>query len=64
MGSPEMAEATTLCAECGRAIAEVQRWSFYFERPLCVPCYRAELRRPKRESEIWILEQLFTKASP
>jgi hypothetical protein len=42
---------------------EVERWSFYFERPLCAPCYRAEQRRTKQDAEIWVLEQLFTRSA-
>jgi recombinational DNA repair protein (RecF pathway) len=54
---------TSPCADCGIHLPEVTHWSFYFERPLCAPCYRAEQRRTKQDNEIRILEQLFTRSA-
>ena len=50
------------CADCEAPMREVEQWSFYFERPLCAPCYRRELRRSKKDAEIWVLEQLYTRS--
>jgi recombinational DNA repair protein (RecF pathway) len=47
------------CADCHVELPVVQHWSFYFQRPLCRTCYRAELSRPRKDAEIFVLEQLY-----
>jgi hypothetical protein len=53
----------TDCADCAVSMIDVARWSFYFERPLCALCYRAEQRRTKKDAEIWVLERLYTRSA-
>lgn len=40
------------CADCHVELLVVQR-------PLCKGCYRAELGRPRKDGEIFVLEQLY-----
>jgi len=50
------------CADCGDVIDSAYL-SVYFARPLCAGCYREETYRSKREAEVWILEQMFTRSA-
>ena len=54
----------TLCADCGVLMLGLpDRRSFYFARPLCEACYRAEICRPTPDAEVFVLEQLFRKSA-
>jgi hypothetical protein len=50
------------CADCGLVIDSAYL-SAFFARPLCAICYREETNRSKRDAEIWILEQMFTRSA-
>jgi hypothetical protein len=49
----------TTCADCGAAIAVFVCVSYYFQRSLCMGCYRAEGLRSKGDAEVRVLEWLF-----
>lgn len=51
------------CADCGVDMAYPERLSYYFARPLCTLCYRAERCRPKQDAEVRILEHMYTRTA-
>lgn len=59
-----MAPARPCCADCGVDLNTQFPRSFYFSRPLCQACYRAETQRPKADADRWVLERMFAQALP
>lgn len=51
------------CADCDGPLGPVVCRSFFFLRPLCPACYRAERDRPRADAERWVLERMFARPS-